>query len=94
MPDKPQQGTSPTPEDPVITDSLSGIFLITALALMGTLVWALYDEFYGLRPWKGYQARFQEQYSAFLAKSIRRQTQVEKKVRDSSEFVEIDQARG
>ena len=92
MPDKPQQATSPTPEDPVITDSLSGIFLITAMALMGTLVWALYDEFYGLRPWKGYQARFQEHYSGFLAKSIRQQTQAETAVRDSSEFQEIDQA--
>ena len=91
MPDKPQQETSPAQEDPIISSSLSGLYLITALALVGTLIWALYDEFYGLRPWKGYQARFQEQYSAFLAKTIRRQAQAEEDVRGAGEFSQIEQ---
>ncbi len=78
-------------DDPVINDSLSGLLMIFSLLLIGTLVWALYDEWYGLRPWKGYQSRFVEQYSAFLDKTIKSQDAEEKKIRSSDEFKNIDQ---
>ncbi len=90
MPDRPQPETSNIPKDPVINDSLSGLFLISAISLMGTLVWAMYDEFYGTRPWKTYQKQFQTQYSEYLANSIREQTKIESTLRDSLKFQEID----
>jgi len=83
-------GTIPD-DDPVINDSLSGLLMIFSLLLIGTLVWALYDEFYGLRPWKGFQSRFVEQYSAFLDKTIKSQEGFEKDIRSSAEFKKIDQ---
>ncbi|MFN2597289.1 MAG: hypothetical protein ABR563_08905, partial [Pyrinomonadaceae bacterium] len=44
--------------DPIVSRSTSGVLLICALLLMASLGWALYDEVYGLRPWKGYQREF------------------------------------
>ena len=46
------------PDDPVTGQSLSGYYLIASVLLMASLGWALWDEFYGLRPWKSYQQRF------------------------------------
>ena len=36
--------------------------------LMLTVAWSLYDEFYGLRPWRTYQTRFAKAYSNYLDK--------------------------
>ena len=47
-PDVPEQ-------DPIADRSLSVPLLVTALLLMLTLIWSLYDELLGQRPWKQYQ---------------------------------------
>jgi mono/diheme cytochrome c family protein len=60
--------------------------------LMLSLVWAVYDEIYGLRPWKEYEKRFVEKYSHFLTKLKPRQAALEKTVRESEEFRKLEAA--
>ena len=82
MPDTPAAG-----KDPVVSQSLSFPLLISALLLVITLLWSLYDEAYWQRPWKGYQEQFREQYTAFLrSKAIPGQTEREKQIRESAEY--------
>ena len=57
-------------DDPIVNQSLSGALLVGSLLLLASLTWALYDEFYGLRPWKHYQERFVTLYSACLMERI------------------------
>ena len=45
---------------------LSKPLFISSALLVLSLVWGLYDEVYGMRPWKGYQARFEKLYSRYL----------------------------
>ena len=47
-------------KDPVVHSSLSKPLFISSALLVLSMVWGLYDEVYGIRPWKGYQARFVE----------------------------------
>jgi len=57
----------PVPEeDPVATSSLATVTAIFSLLLMLSLVWALYDEAWGLRPWITYQRDFVERYQEVL----------------------------
>jgi len=44
--------------DPILSRSLSGAILISSFLLVLSLAWALYDEMFGLRPWRSYQRRF------------------------------------
>ena len=74
-------------KDPVVTQSLSFPLLISALLLVITLLWSLYDEGYWQRPWKVYQEQFREQYTAFLrSKAIPGQAEREKQIRESAEY--------
>src|ERR1700691_3408043 len=45
---------------------MAGLVLISVFLLMLTVAWSLYDEFYGLRPWRGYQNEFSKVYSKYL----------------------------
>lgn len=77
--------------DPIADRSLSGPILISSLILVLTLIWALYDEIFGLRPWKDVQRRFVSSYTAYL-KSIRSQQKgSEEEIRQSPEFQKIHQ---
>ena len=40
------------PDDPVTSRPMAGLVLISVFILMLTVAWSLYDEFYGLRPWR------------------------------------------
>ncbi len=53
-------------KDPVVHSSLSKPLFISSALLVLSMVWGLYDEVYGIRPWKGYQARFVKLYSRYL----------------------------
>jgi len=53
-------------KDPVVHSSLSKPLFISSALLVISMVWGLYDEMYGIRPWKGYQARFVKIYSRYL----------------------------
>jgi hypothetical protein len=73
-----------TPEpDPIAESSMSGLLLIFSLLLIVTLVWALWDEVEGQRPWKGYQKDFVSKYSDYLHKAKKRQGNSEKEVKSS-----------
>jgi cytochrome c551/c552 len=76
--------------DPITRRTTSSILLISSLLLMGVLGWALYDEAYSQRPWKGMQREFVTRYERYL-KSIRtRSKNGEKQVKESEEYQELD----
>lgn len=76
----------PEEKDPVVSQSLAGPLLVAALLLVVSLVWALFNEFQGLRPWKSYQKAFVTRYHAFLEKEIKQQKTQETQVQNSAEF--------
>ncbi len=76
-------------DDPVINSSLSVPLFVSTLILMLTLVWAIYDELYTLRPWKDYQARFVQTYSAYLKQLKPKQAQLEQDVKSSEGYQEL-----
>src|SRR5947207_14547487 len=77
--------------DPIADRSKSGALLISSLLLVVTLVWSLYDEVVGQRPWKTYQKQFVDRYSSYLDKAQKRQRGLEKEVKDSPEYSALDQ---
>ena len=77
--------------DPVVFASLSSYLLIASLLLTLSLSWALYDEFFGMRPWKGFQREFKARYSAFLEKQIPKQAAAEKAILESAEYQALAQ---
>lgn len=78
-------------KDPVVSQSLAAYLLIAAALLIITLGWSLYDEFFGLRPWKEYQRTFVKRYSVFLNKRIPIQKAKEKAIENSSEYLALKQ---
>jgi cytochrome c2 len=78
--------------DPIISRSTSNILLVCALLLMASLAWALYDEAYGQRPWKGMQQEFVSRYNRYLKRLKRTGTQSEKDVKESEAYKELDLA--
>ncbi len=85
----PQQ---PPPPDPVTTKSLAGVMLVAALALIAVLGWSLYNEEFGLRPWRSYQARFSHVYSRYLEKRLAQRRAAERALHNSAEFKKLDAA--
>jgi len=79
--------TPPAGKDPVVSQSLSFPLLISALLLVVTLLWSLYDEALWQRPWKGFQEDFVGLYSGFLqTKAIPAQMQREGEIKASAEY--------
>lgn len=82
-----------TPElDPIADHSMSSALLISSLLLVVTLVWSLYDEVIGQRPWKAYQKNFVDSYSSYLETAKKRQKNLEKEVKSAPEYQQLDQA--
>src|SRR5690348_5551038 len=81
----------PEQQDPITSQSLSKWLALSALLMMAALAWALYDEYYGLRPWKQYEADFSVKYAAFLKKQKPKQEAAEKAVKASPEYRAIEQ---
>jgi len=79
-------------EDPLTTSSLATATAIASLLLILTLVWALYDEVWGLRPWIGYQEEFVERYEQVLIELKPKRGEEEQEVRGSQGYVELQQA--
>ncbi len=50
-------------KDPVVNSSLGVPLVISSALLLLSLGWGLYDEIWGIRPWKTYQAEFVKLYS-------------------------------
>ena len=77
-------------KDPVVGSSLSKALFISSALLLLSLGWAMYDEVYGTRPWKGYEARFQKVYSRFLKNSLPQEAGSEKEIKASAEYQKLD----
>ena len=76
--------------DPIVSRSTSGWMLICALLLTLSLAWALWDEAFGQRPWKGIQQEFVSRYTRYL-KSIKPQAgKTEAEVKESPEYQALD----
>src|SRR5437773_994548 len=88
-----EKRTPETPElDPIADQSMSSALLISSLLLVVTLVWSLYDEVIGQRPWKTYQKNFVDSYSSYLETAKKRQKNLEHEVKTSPEYQELDNA--
>ena len=78
-------------KDPVVHSSLSKPLFIWSALLVLSLGWGLYDEMYGIRPWKGYQARFEKLYSTYLDSAKPGEAEVERQIKASPEYRRLDQ---
>ncbi|MDT5270591.1 MAG: hypothetical protein QOH49_2777 [Acidobacteriota bacterium] len=84
-----READAPAP-DPIASRSTSAIMLVSALLLTGVLVWSLYDEVYGMRPWKSYQQSFVKRYDRYLKRLQKRGFKSEEEVRKSAEYQRLD----
>ena len=78
--------------DPIAESSMSGLLLISSLLLVVTLVWSVWDEVLGQRPWKGYQKDFVSRYSDYLEEAKARQGRSEAEIKSSDGYQELDSA--
>jgi cytochrome c1 len=77
-------------KDPVVHSSLSRPLFIWSALLVLSLAWGLYDEMYGIRPWKGYQARFEKLYARYLRQAQTPEAQLERQIKASPEYQKLD----
>src|ERR1035438_2686218 len=84
------QHMSDQEKDPVVHSSLSKALVIWSALLALSMVWGLYDEMYGIRPWKGYQAKFEKLYHHYLATARLSEADGEKQIRSQPEYRMLD----
>ena len=77
-------------KDPVVTSSLSRPLFIWSALLLLSLAWGLWDEIYGTRPWKSYQAQFAKVYTAYLRRIRPNETRFEKEIRATADYQKLD----
>src|SRR5580704_9684449 len=65
--------------------------MVAVTLLMASLRWALWDEAFGMRPWKAYQHEWKQRYSAFLKTARSKSAASEKEVEDSSDYKTLKQ---
>jgi cytochrome c551/c552 len=83
----------PIPEqDPITSKSYAAHYLIAMVILVGTLFWALLDEAWLQRPWKGFQDEFKDRYSAFLNTARSKSATSEKDVEQNPDYAALKQA--
>jgi cytochrome c551/c552 len=87
---KKEAGDAPAP-DPITSVSTSGIMLVCALLLTGVTVWALYDEVYGMRPWKSYQQSYVKRFDRYLSRLQKRGFKSQDEVKASADYQRLDQ---
>src|SRR6202140_3512152 len=68
---------------------MAGLVLISVFLLMLTVSWSLYDEFYGLRPWRSYQSEFSKVYSSYLDKQYQKRKADEQKFYVTPEYQKL-----
>jgi cytochrome c2 len=64
--------------------------LVSALLLTISIAWALYDEAFGQRPWKGMQREFVSRYTRYLDSIKANAGKSEKEIRESPEYQQLD----
>jgi cytochrome c551/c552 len=75
--------------DPIAESSFSVPLLVSALLLIVVLVWSVWDEVVGQRPWKAYQKEFVDKYTAYLERVQTKQGKSEKELRATPEYQEL-----
>jgi cytochrome c551/c552 len=80
----------PQDKDPVVHSSLSTQLFIWSAVLVLSMAWGLWDEMYGIRPWKGYQARFEKAYAKYLEQARTPEAQLERQIKSSPEYRKLD----
>jgi cytochrome c551/c552 len=79
-----------TPQpDPIADRSLSMPILLSVLALVAVMLWSMYDEVIGQRPWKSYQNDFVSRYATFLERVKTRQGRTEREIKGTPEYQEL-----
>ncbi|HKU76011.1 MAG TPA: hypothetical protein VJR02_19035, partial [Pyrinomonadaceae bacterium] len=78
-------------EDPIASRSTSGWMLMFALLLTISIAWALYDEAFGQRPWKGMQREFVSRYTKYLDSIKSDAGKTEAEVKESPEYQKLDE---
>src|SRR5579863_2291375 len=68
---------------------MAGLVLISVFVLMLTVAWSLYDEFFGLRPWRKYQAEFSSAYSNYLDKEYKQRRADEQKFYATPQYLKL-----
>src|SRR5215204_1091645 len=76
--------------DPIVSRSTSGWMLISALLMTLSIAWALYDEAFGQRPWKGMQKEFVSRYTRYLDRIKGDAGKTEAEIRESPEYLKLD----
>ena len=79
-------------KDPVVNSSLGKPLVISSMLLLLSLGWGLYDEVYGTRPWKSYQADFVKVYSKYLKSARPDEAKFEAQIKASSDYKQLDKA--
>ncbi len=77
-------------KDPVVHSSLSRPLLIWSALLLLSLGWGLWDEVYGIRPWKSYQSDFAKVYTRYLRGVRPGEARFEKEIRASADYQKLD----
>jgi cytochrome c2 len=77
--------------DPIVSRSTSGLMLLGAILLTASLVWALYDEAIGQRPWKRIQRQFVSRYSRYLNSIKANAGKSEAEVKQDPEYQKLDE---
>ena len=77
-------------KDPVVTSSLSRPLFIWSALLLLSLGWGLWDEIYGTRPWKSYQADFAKVYTRYLRSIRPKESGFEKEITASADYQKLD----
>jgi cytochrome c551/c552 len=80
----------PESDDPILNQSYATPLLVTVLLLMLTVAWAMYQEMFGLRPWRSYQERFAKAYTKYLKEQIPKQAAKEEAIRNSADYKKLD----
>ena len=76
--------------DPIVSRSTSGWMLVSALLLTVSIAWALYDEAFGQRPWKGMQREFVSRYTRYLNSIKANSGKSETEVKESPEYQQLE----
>jgi cytochrome c551/c552 len=76
--------------DPVVSSSLSKQLFIWSALLLLSLGWALWDEIYGIRPWKSYQSDFAKVYKSRLLLMRPAEAKSEKEIKASEDYRKLD----
>ncbi len=87
MPEKPIPDN-----DPIVSKSYAGIYVIAISILMVTLFWALWDETFGQRPWKAFQEKWKDRYTAFLNTAKSTSANSQKEIENNPEYQQLNQA--